>query len=146
EQDCPDVLRRRWAWFEAQPDRDPDRLVFIDEAWASTNMARTHGRVPRGERLLAATLADHDLHRRPAQHRHGRAHGAHGPINGSLLQGYVEQVLVLELRPGDIVVMDNLGSHKGAGVRATIEAAGANLLTPCPTAPTSTQSSRLSPS
>ncbi|RYJ01360.1 MAG: hypothetical protein EON47_11020 [Acetobacteraceae bacterium] len=69
-----------------------------------------------------------------------------GPINGSLFRDYVEQVLVSELCPGDIVVMDNLGSHKGAGVRATIEAAGANLLTSCPTAPTSTQSSRLSPS
>ena len=51
-----------------------------------------------------------------------------GPINGSLFQDYVEQVLVPELRPGDIVVMDNLGSHKGAGVRAAIEAAGASLL------------------
>jgi transposase len=51
-----------------------------------------------------------------------------GPINGELFQAYVDQVLVPELRPGDVVVMDNLGSHKGAGVRAAIEAAGANLL------------------
>lgn len=51
-----------------------------------------------------------------------------GPINGPLFQDYVEQVLVPELCPGDIVVMDNLGSHKGASVRATIEAAGASLL------------------
>jgi transposase len=51
-----------------------------------------------------------------------------GPINGALFQTYVDQVLVLELRPGDVVVMDNLGSHKGAGVRRAIEAAGASLL------------------
>ena len=50
------------------------------------------------------------------------------PINGEIFQAYVDQVLVPELRPGDIVVMDNLGSHKGAGVRAAIEAAGASLL------------------
>ena len=51
-----------------------------------------------------------------------------GPINGRAFQAYVDQVLVPELEPGDIVVMDNLGSHKGADVRAAIEAAGARLL------------------
>ena len=51
-----------------------------------------------------------------------------GPINGVWFQAYVDQVLVPELRPGDIVIMDNLGSHKGAGVRAAIETAGAELL------------------
>ncbi len=51
-----------------------------------------------------------------------------GPINGELFQHYVDQILVPELRAGDIVIMDNLGSHKGAGVRAAIEAAGAALL------------------
>ncbi len=51
-----------------------------------------------------------------------------GPINGEAFQAYVDQVLVPELRPGDVVVMDNLGSHKGAGVRPAIEAAGASLL------------------
>jgi hypothetical protein len=48
------------------------------------------------------------------------------PINGVAFQAYVDQVLVPELEPGDIVIMDNLGSHKGAGVRAAIEAAGAS--------------------
>ena len=51
-----------------------------------------------------------------------------GPINGRAFQAYVDQVLVPELKPGDFVVMDNLGSHKGAGVRAAIEAVGAKLL------------------
>lgn len=95
-------------------------------------MARTHGRAPRGERLRA-----------PVPHGHWktttfvgalRASGMvapmvlDGPINGVAFQAYVEQVLVPELRPGDIVVMDNLGSHKGPGARAAIEAAGASLL------------------
>lgn len=132
EQDRPDILRRRWDWFEGQPDLDSDRLVFIDETWASTKMARTHGRAPRGERL-----------RSPVPHGHWktttfvaglRVSGMvapmvlDGPINGIAFQAYVDQVLAPELRPGDIVVMDNLGSHKGAGVRAAIEAAGATLL------------------
>lgn len=132
EQDRPDVLKRRRAWFEAQPDLDPDRLVFIDETWASTNMARTHGRAPRGERLRAAVPHGHWLTTTFVAGLRNTGMVApmvlDGPINGSLFQDYVEQVLVPELRPGDIVVMDNLGSHKGAGVRAAIEAAGASLL------------------
>ena len=127
-----DILRRRWAWFDGQPDLDPDCLVFIDETWASTNMARTHGRAPRGERLRA-----------PIPHGHWttttfvaglRNTGMvaplvlDGPINGELFQVYVDQILVPELRPGDVVVMDNLGSHKRAGVRRAIEAVGASLL------------------
>ena len=107
-------------------------MVFIDETWASTKMARTHGRGPRGERL-----------RSPIPHGHWktttfvaalRTSGMvapmvlDGPINGAAFQAYVDQVLVPELEPGDIVVMDNLGSHKGPGIRAAIEAAGASLL------------------
>jgi transposase len=106
--------------------------VFIDETWASTKMARTHGQAPRGERL-----------RSPIPHGHWktttfvaalRTSGMvapmvlDGPINGVAFQAYVDQVLVPDLEPGDIVVMDNLGSHKGAGVRTAIEAAGASLL------------------
>jgi hypothetical protein len=54
EQARPDVLTQRWNWFEGQLDLEPERLVFIDETWASTKMARTHGRSLRGERLRAA--------------------------------------------------------------------------------------------
>lgn len=94
-------------------------------------MARTHGRAPRGERLRA-----------PIPHGHWKTTTfvaglrnsgmvapmvLDGPINGELFLTYVEQVLVPELRPGDIVIMDNLGSHKGVGVQAAIEAAGASL-------------------
>ena len=122
----------REAWFEDQLDLDPTRLVFLDETWTSTNMARLRGRSPRGERL-----------RSPVPHGHWktttlvaslRLSGIaapfvlDGPINRDAFQAYVDQVLVPELTPGDIVVMDNLGSHKGPAVQATIEAAGARLL------------------
>jgi transposase len=132
EQTRPDVLRRRWAWFDGQPDLDPARLVFIDETWATTNMARTHGRAPRGERLRAAIPHGHWITTTFVAGLRNTGMVApmvlDGPINGPSFQDFVEQVLVSELRPGDIVVMDNLGSHKGAGVRAAIEAAGASLL------------------
>ena len=132
EQDRPDVLARRQAWRDGQAGLDPARLVFIDETWAKTNMARSHGRAPRGERL-----------------RMGQPHGhwktstfvagltlrgmiapfvLNRPINRAAFETYVEKVLVPELRHGDIVVMDNLSSHKGAQVRQRIQAAGAQLL------------------
>jgi len=106
--------------------------VFIDETWASTKMARTHGRARRGERLRAAVPHGHWMTTTFVAGLRNSGMIApmvlDGPINGELFQDYVEQVLVPELHPGDVVVMDNLGSHKGAGVRAAIEAAGASLL------------------
>ena len=122
----------REAWFEGQPDLDPARLVFLDETWTATNMARLRGRCPRGERL-----------RSPIPHGHWktttlvaglRLSGVaapfvlDGPINRDTFQAYVDRVLVPELTRGDIVVMDNLSSHKGLAVRAAIEAVGARLL------------------
>jgi hypothetical protein len=59
EQERPDVLKRRQAWFDGQLDLDPERLVFIDETWAKTNMARTHGRCRRGARLRMAVPHGH---------------------------------------------------------------------------------------
>jgi len=119
--------------MDRRPDRlDPDKLVFIDETWASTNMARTRGRAPRGERLRASI--PHGHWKTTTFVAGLRLSGMvapmvlDGPINGCAFQAYVDQVLVPELRKGDIVVMDNLGSHKGAGVRAAIEATGAKLL------------------
>jgi transposase len=107
-------------------------LVFIDETWASTNMARRYGRAPRGERLRAAIPHGHWKTTTFIAGLRNSGMVApmvlDGPINGELFQAYVEQVLVPELRRGDIVIMDNLGSHKGAAVRAAIEAVGAALL------------------
>ena len=106
--------------------------MFIDETWASTRRARTHGRARRGERLSVGIPFDYW---KTTTFVAGlRTSGMiapmvlDGPINGVAFQAYVYQVLVPTLRPGDTVIMDNLGSHKGAGVRPAIEAAGANLL------------------
>ncbi|BDG74096.1 hypothetical protein Rmf_40250 [Roseomonas fluvialis] len=132
EQQRPDILTRRWEWFEGQLDLDPDRLVFIDETWASTNMARTRGRAPRGERLRAAIPHGHWKTTTFVAGLRNSGMVApmvlDGPINGLAFQAYVDEVLVPDLRPGDIVVMDNLSSHKRPGIRAAIEAAGASLL------------------
>jgi transposase len=106
--------------------------VFIDETSASTKMARTHGRARRGQRLLAAIPHGHWKTTTFIAGLRNSGMVApmvlDGPVNGAAFQAYVDQVLVPELKPGDIVIMDNLGSHKGAGVRAAIEAAGAGLL------------------
>jgi transposase len=132
EQDRPDVLKRRRAWFDGQPDLDPEHLVFIDETWASTNMARTHGRAPRGERLRMAVPHGHW---KTTTLVAGLGAGGvvapwvlDGPINGDAFETYVARVLAPELKRGDTVVMDNLSSHKRPQVRALIEAAGARLL------------------
>jgi transposase len=124
-------LRRRHAWFELQPDLDPEHLVFIDETGASTKMARMRGWSPRGERCRA-----------PVPHGHWktttfvgalRLEGMTAPMvldgamNGPAFLAYVEQVLVPTLTPGDIVVMDNLPAHKLTAVRDAIKAAGAEL-------------------
>jgi transposase len=127
------VRRKRDAWrTEVMPELDPNKLVFIDETWAKTNMTRTHGYAPRGERLVEAV---------PHGHWHTTTFvGAlradrmvapmvvDGAINGELFRAYVEKVLVPELRPGDVVILDNLGSHGVAGVRAAVERVGCRFL------------------
>jgi len=131
EQGRTDILTRRQEWFDSQPDLALERLVFIDEAWASTNMARRHGRCRRGQRLRSAV--PHGHWKTTTFIAGLRLTGIvapmvlDGPISGRSFLTYVERVLVPDLRPGDIVVMDNLGSHKGPGVQAAIEAAGASL-------------------
>lgn len=125
------MKQKREAWKAAQPDLDPDKLVFVDETWASTNMARRYGRSPKGQRLVC-----------PVPHGHWktttfvaalRADGLTAPVvvdgamTGDLFVAYVEQQLVPALRPGDVVVMDNLQAHKRVGVARAIAAAGGEL-------------------
>jgi transposase len=115
----------------AQPSLDPSRLVFLDETWATTNMARRYGRAPRGERALDAV--PHGRWRTTTVVAALRADGVTAPlvlegaINGPAFLAYVEQFLAPALRPGDVLVLDNLSSHKVAGVREAVEAAGAAL-------------------
>jgi transposase len=106
--------------------------VFIDETWAKTNMARTHGRCRRGLRLRMGFPHGHWKTTTVVAGLTLRGMIApfvlSGAINRDAFETYVERVLVPKLRPGDIVIMDNLSSHKGAKTRARIEAAGARLL------------------
>ena len=110
---------------------DPARLVFIDETWAKTNMTRLRGWAPRGHKLLAKVPHGHwRTLTFLAALRHDRIDAPFvldGPINGQSFLAYVEQVLVPTLKPGDIVIMNNLGSHKGKAVRRAIHGAGAKL-------------------
>src|ERR1700676_3688569 len=131
EQDRPDVARRRRQWKKYQGRLDPRRLVFIDETWAKTNMTRRCGRSRRGTRLIAKV--PHGRWRTLtflAALRCDRIEAPcviDGPINGTSFRAYVEQVLLPTLSPGDIVVMDNLGSHKRQAIRRVIRAVGAKL-------------------
>ena len=121
----------REAWFDLQPEFAPENLVFIDESGLSTKMARLRGWSRRGERCKA-----------PIPHGHWKTitfvggltlNGfiapmlLDGPMDGECFRAWVEQMLAPALRPGNIVVMDNLPAHKVAGVRSAIEACGAEL-------------------
>jgi transposase len=131
KQDRPDGLRQRWAWFEGQIDLDPDRLVFVDESWASTNMARRYGRCRRGERLRMSV--PHGHWKTTTFIAGLRNSGIVAPfvidcpVNREVFETWVERVLAPELRPGDVVILDNLSRHKGPRVQVLVEAAGAKL-------------------
>jgi len=131
EQDRPDVARRRARWKRYQDRLDPTRLVFIDETWAKTNMTRLCGWAPRGCKLVAKVPQGHwrtlTLLAALCHDRIDAPCVIDGPINGEMFLAYVEQVLVPTLKPGDIVIIDNLGSHKGKAVRRALRAAGARL-------------------
>jgi transposase len=132
EQDRPDIARRRARWKAHQNKLDPRRLVFIDETWVKTNMAPLRGWAPRGKRLRAKAPFGHwKTMTFLAALRCDRIDAPfiiNGPINGQRFKTYVEKVLVPTLAPGDVVILDNLGSHKGRAVRAALRAVGARLL------------------
>lgn len=132
EQDRPDVARRRERWRRHQRRVDPRRLVFIDETWAKTNMAPLRGWSTCGKRLIGKVPHGHwKTMTFIAALRHDRIDAPcvlDGPINGASFLAYVEQFLVPTLQPGDIVIMDNLGSHKGRAVREAIRSVGAHRL------------------
>ncbi len=106
--------------------------MFIDETWTATNMTRSHGRCRQGERLR---MGHPHGHRKTTTLVAGlRMTGMvapmvlDGPINGEWFEAYVGQMLVRTLKPGDVVIMDNLSSNKRTSIRTLIEAAGARLL------------------
>jgi transposase len=131
EQARADVARRRRRWRSWQARLDPARLVFIDETWIKTSMAPLRGWGRKGDRIRAFTPQ--------GRWRTLTFLGAlrcdrltapcvfDGPINGECFRAYVAQQLVPALKQGDIVIMDNLGSHKSAALRHMIKAAGARL-------------------
>jgi transposase len=108
------------------------RLVFLDETWATTNMARRYGRAPRGERVIASVPHGHWKTSTLVAGLRDDAITAplviDGAMNGETFRAYIEQFLAPTLAHGDIVIMDNLPSHKVAGVREAIEARGASLI------------------
>ena len=132
ERDRPDVARRRAQWIKYQCHVAPERLVFIDETWTKTNMAPLRGWAPRGLRLPAKVPYGHwNTTTFLAALRCDRIDAPwllEGPIDGESFQIYVEKVLLPTLRPGDIVIMDNLGSHKRTAVRRLIRSVGAKLI------------------
>lgn len=122
----------RTAWKDSQPGLDPAQLVFIDETGTTTNMTRARGRAARGKRLVSAVPHGHwKTTTFVAGLRHDRITAPFvidRPMNGAIFRTYVERCLAPTLRPGDVVILDNLPAHKVAGVRRAIEARGARLL------------------
>jgi transposase len=132
EQDREDVAAARQVWREAQSGFAPERLIFIDESGLNTKLARLRGRAPKGERCQASI--PHGHWKTTTFVAGLRITGLDapmlldGPMNAGGFRTYVEQVLLRSLKPGDIVVMDNLSAHKVEGVRQMIQQAGAQLL------------------
>ena len=125
-------MRRRLQWRTYRKRIDPSRLVFIDETWTKTNMAPLRGWAPCGERLKSfAPHGNWTTMTFVAALRCDRVEAPwliDGPIKAQRFLLYVEKLLVPSLNPGDVVIMDNLGSHKGKAVRHAIRNAGAHLI------------------
>jgi transposase len=132
EQDTEEGQQRRQLWWKQIAQIDPRRLVFLDESGVTTEMTRRYGRAGRGERvcegapgghwrtitLLGAITIDGVLATMTVE----------SPTDGDVFRAYLEQSLCPRLRPGQVVVMDNLSAHKHAQVRMLIEQTGAQLL------------------
>ena len=125
------MKEKRQQWRQDQSSLGPERLVFVDETWASTNMVRTHGRCPKGQRLVMDV--PHGHWKTTTFVAALRCDGftapmvADGAMDGDLFLAYVKQQLVPSLRAGDIVVMDNLACHKRPAVEQAIGGAGCQL-------------------
>ena len=125
------VAHQRKRWRQLMPKLDPKKLVFIDETWAKTNMTRLYGRAPRRQRLHAKVPYGHwKTMTFIAALRYDRIEAPcvlDAPVNGPRFLAYVRQFLLPTLQAGDIVMMDNLSSHKRKAVRQAIRPVGAKL-------------------
>jgi len=125
------VAEARRHWKDQQARVDPAKLVFVDESGASTQMARLYGRAKRGRRVVSRIPWGH--WKTVTFVAALRLDGLTAPfvidcaMTGAIFVEYLQQCLVPTLRPGDIVIVDNLPAHKRDAVRQTIEAAGATL-------------------
>jgi transposase len=132
EQQRPDVVQQRRWWDILVTGQRTARLVFLDETGASTKMARLYGWGPKAKRVVSQV--PHGHWQTTTFVAALRTTGLTAPLvidgamNGELFLAYVQQQLIPTLNPGDIVVMDNLSSHKSAGVRAALEAAGCTVM------------------
>ena len=126
------MAERRAHWHEQLAAQRVAALVFVDERGAHTKMTRLRGRALGGQRLLARI--PHGHYQTSTLISGLRLEGPcapwlfGGPMNGEMFVAWVRQGLAPTLRPGDVVILDNLSTHKTRGVRETLEAAGARLL------------------
>jgi transposase len=132
EQDRKDIALARKNWRASQASIDPERLVFVDETGLKTDMSRLRGWAPRGARLAEAVPGGH-------WHIHTLVHAValdgtraamvlDGPIDSLYFAGFCEHFLAPALEPGDLVVLDNLSSHKSSAAIAAVEAVGARMV------------------
>jgi transposase len=131
EQDRPDVRERRQEFCEELAGVDPRRLVFVDECGANTAMTRTHGRAPVGQRVYTDTPGKWDSITLTCGLRLSGVTAAlafPGATNTGVFETYVEEVLVPELKPGDVVLWDNLKPHESEEAIEAVEAAGARVV------------------
>lgn len=132
EQHRPDVAERRKEWQDEQGAFQSGHLVFLDESGVNTGMTRLYGRATHAKRVAEA-VPDTRFHRTTILSS-VRLDGTtvplvfEGALNGDIFRAYVEQLLAPSLKPGDIVIMDNLSSHKVSGVLEAIESVGASVL------------------
>ncbi len=132
EQNRPDVAAKRDRWHEQLAVEPAARLVFVDESGANTKMTRGRGRALGGRRLVARI--PHGRYQTSTLISGMRVDGPcapwlfDGPLNGEMFLAWVAQGLAPTLQPGDLVIMDNLATHKIQGIAEALEAAGARLL------------------
>jgi transposase len=125
------VKLKRWLWQKAQVSMNLEKLVFIDESGAKTNMTRLYGRAKAGQRVVDNVPAGHWC--TTTMILSVRLDGStacmvvDGATNKDVFQAYVEHILLPTLKPGDIVILDNLSAHKNQETRDLIESVGAQV-------------------